>query len=47
MIEIRTLIGKKKVCIIDENNKFIEIVHKGEKVIIRVNEKGEFEIIHG
>ena len=47
MIEVRTLIEKKKVCIIDADNKSIEIIQKGEKVTIRVNEKGEFEIIHG
>ena len=42
---IRNLSGKM-VCSIDHQNKIIEIVRKGEKTTIHVNENGEFEITH-
>ena len=41
----RNLSGKM-VCSIDRQNKIIEIVRKGEKTTIHVNENGEFEITH-
>ena len=45
MIEIRNLKGKK-VCNVDPQNKIIEIIVKGERTVIRVNENGDFEIAH-